>query len=253
VNLLTAFLNIEEFYRRTYWNAPTAVTVTSARATISYSGIQWLNSANQLWLHHPFIRDEMQIHKAAEFFRKHDADYTINFTVPLMDPAADWLRALGYRERVSNPILSLDGQPRTTPNAAVSVVRVAHAQQIDLLRLLYELFLVGPEVARCIVQPTHLEPGSLLRHYVAYVEGVAVGCGSISLSHEVASIWSVGTARPHRRQGVASTLIATMLNDAADAGIGSSLLLASPMGRPLYESMGFGWIGDSVQYGPAGF
>lgn len=251
MDLLTAFLNIEEFYRHTYWQAPTALTIRGEHATLSYSGIRWLNSANQLWFHVPFVRDDTQIQRAREFFREHGADYTINCTVPLMDGVPEWLSAIGFQERSSNPILSLNGAPRVVRNARVDVHPVGVGEQETLLQLLYELFYVGPEVARCIVQIDDLENRTPMRHYLAAIEGRPVGCGSVFVSAGVASIWSVGTTRPFRRRGVASTIIAVMLGDVArEAGITDSLLLASLMGRPLYEEMGFRWIGEALQFGP---
>lgn len=252
MELLTAFLNIEEFYRRIYWSVPTAITIYTEVYTLSYSGLRWLNSANQLWYHVPLHYETAQLREAEKFYQQYDADFTINFTEPLMPGIGKWLGDLGYRERSSNPILMLDKRLILRQSTSrITIERVLDEEQhLKMLQMMYDVFFVGPEVSRCIIQPDHLLPDSPMRHYVAYVEGQPVGCGSVSLSHDLAGLWNIGTIRSFRKMGVASALIAYVLREASLLGYTSSILLASPMGRPLYESMGYRCIGDAVQYGP---
>jgi GNAT superfamily N-acetyltransferase len=252
MELLTAFLNIEEFYRRIYWSVPTAITIQTEHYTLSYSGLRWLNSANQFWYHMPLHYDAAQLREVEKFYQHYDADFTINFTEPLMPTVGQWLSEHGYRERASSPIMLLDRRPMLThASELVEVHRVRDAEgHTDLLHLMYDVFFVGPEVSRCIVQPEHLLPDSPMRHYVAYVEGQPAACGSVSLSHDLAGLWSIGTSRNFRNMGVATTLVGYILREATQLGYTTSILLASPMGRPLYESMGYRVIGDAVQYGP---
>lgn len=251
MDLLSIYLNLEEFYRRIYWSVPTATTVTTEAYTMSYSGVRWLDSANQFWFHFPLARTDIQLRLAERFYHKHTADYTINYATPLMEDLGPWLTEHGFRERAINPVLALEGAPtliHTHPEARI--VHVTPGLHDELVQLMYDVFFIGPEVARCVVQPSHLEPESLMRHYLAYIRDAAVGCGTISLSHGIAGVWSVGTLRPYRRKGIASLLLGEMLADAATLNYHQSILLASPMGRPLYESMGYQWIADSIQYGP---
>jgi GNAT superfamily N-acetyltransferase len=250
--LLTAFFNIEEFYRRIYWSVPTAITLYTEAYTLSYSGLRWQNSANQLWYHMPLDYHPSQIHDAEKFYQQYDADFTINFTEPLMPEVGRSLAEHGYRERSSSPILWLDGRPTLHYiNEKAQIVRVIDDRQhADLLQMMYDIFFVGPEVSRCIVQTDHMLPESPMRHYLAYYDGMPVGCGSVSLSHDLAGLWSIGTLRNFRRMGIATALMGYILHEAALLGYTSSILLASPMGRPLYEEMGYRSIGDAVQYGP---
>ncbi len=253
MDLAAAFLNIEEFYRRVYWNAPTATTIGADGYTLSYSGVRWLHSANQLWFHLSAKTDETHLKLAERFFSRYQAEYSIVFSEPLMANLAELLQAHQYSERVSSPILMLEGEPHIDGQPpGADIVRAQQPHQQDLLQVMYEVFFVGPEVARCVVQPEHFAPESPMRHYLVYISGAPACCGSVSLSHGIAGLWSIGTLRAYRRRGLASALIDYVLREAASEGFPASVLLASPMGRPLYEAMGYRWIGDLLQYGPPG-
>ena len=79
MDLSTALASIEFFYRRTYWDAPTAITRSTPDYTLTYSGVTWLHSINQLWLHHPEALDNRLLGRAAQFFREYGAEYSVIF------------------------------------------------------------------------------------------------------------------------------------------------------------------------------
>ena len=54
-----------------------------------------------------------------------------------------------------------------------------------------------------------------------------------------AYIDDVETVATYRRRGFAETLMQRMLCDAAAAGATESILSASPMGKPLYQKLGY--------------
>jgi len=54
-----------------------------------------------------------------------------------------------------------------------------------------------------------------------------------------AFIDDVETEAPYRRRGFAETLMQRMLCDAAAAGATESILPATPMGKPLYQKLGY--------------
>jgi predicted acetyltransferase len=82
------------------------------------------------------------------------------------------------------------------------------------------------------------------------VDEDAAACATIMVSDSVAGVWNVGTLRPFRRQGLASAILMQALVEAAEEGYADSVLVASPMGRSLYEEMGFRLIGNTYHYGP---
>ena len=80
----------------------------------------------------------------------------------------------------------------------------------------------------------------VLWHYILKHDDHQVARGAWMLTPEhVAYIDDVETEEPYRRRGFAQTLMQRMLSDAAAAGATESILSASPMGRPLYQKLGY--------------
>jgi hypothetical protein len=111
MDLTTAVTNVEYFYRRIYWQAPSAITHSTANYTLSYSGVTWLNSVNQLWLHRPEALDESLFAYTRYFFAHYGAEYDIVFPDATPDLPA-WLADRRFEERATNPIYALHGPPR---------------------------------------------------------------------------------------------------------------------------------------------
>ncbi len=247
-----AFQSIEDFYRRVYWQAPTATTVSAGPYTMSYSGVAWLHSVNHLWLHEMHLSQEQiggYLSAANHFFRPYNADYNIVFSETSRADFSEQLEAHGYYERLRNPLLLLEGLPRAgVYNRDTHVVHVTEHEKHDLLQVLRETFYLGPELSRCIVRPDQMaDPAT--RHYLAYANGEPACCVTVLLgANGIASVWNVGTVRHFRRRGLASTVMRIALWEAAAEGCSISILLASPMGRPLYEAMGYHCIGETAAY-----
>src|SRR5437016_1898257 len=111
-DLHSALGSVEEFYRRIYWQAPTATTYDERDYILTFSGVNWLHSINQLWLRNPTVLDDHLLLTAAEFFDGYQAEYSI--VIANTHPAAiqRWLNAWQYVERTSDPIFGLCGLPR---------------------------------------------------------------------------------------------------------------------------------------------
>ncbi len=251
MNLTTALTSIEDFYRRIYWQAPAAITQATPDYTLSYSGIAWLYSVNQLWLHRIDALNDQLLQQAATFFKRYGAEYSIVFTVESPLAVASWLADQHFAERISSPIYALCGSPRLIyqPHRAARVVRVSAQHHSGILQVLYSAFFIGPEVGRSIIRPEHFTDPTI-RHYLAYVDDEPAACATVLLNNSVAGVWNVGTMRAFRRQGLASTVLAHALAEAAADGCPNSVLVASAMGRSLYEKMGYRLIGTSYHYGP---
>lgn len=245
-----ALNSIADFYRRIYWESPGAVTHITPGYTLSYSGVSWLHSVNHLWLHDPAALDDRLLAAAAAFFQRFGAEYSVVFDDTMLPDVATWLTSRQFGERVSNPIYALHGLPRPqNVHPAARVVRACTEQRHELLHVLYGVFFIGPETGRSIVRDEHFSDPTI-RHYLAYVDEDAAACATLLITDSVAGIWNVGTLRPFRRQGLASALLMQALVEAADDGYTDSVLVASPMGRSLYEEMGYRFIGNTYNYGP---
>jgi len=251
MNLSLALTSVEDFYRRIYWQAPAAITQSTPTYTLSYSGISWLYSVNQLWLHRIDALNDQLLHQTAAFFQPRGAEYSIVFTVEAPLAVASWLADRHFTERISSPIYALCGPPRLTHpiHRTARIVRVTAEHHSGMLQVLYSAFFIGPEVGRSIIRPEHFTDPTI-RHYLAYIDDEPAACVTVLLHDHVAGVWNVGTMRAFRRQGLASTVLAYALTEAAAHGCPNSVLVSSAMGRSLYEKMGYQLIGTTYHYGP---
>jgi len=253
--LAPIFHSIEDFYRRIYWCAPDSQTRAACGYTLSYSGTPWLYGVNHLWLHDPsaLTDDQMQgaIDEARTFFRQFHADYTIVCTEAITtDPAeADRFSACGCIVRSRVPLLALTEAPLIThAHQDLQIIPVTAITQLDFSRVLRETFYLGPELIGSLIGADRLQD-TAIRHYVGYLSDQPVGCATLIMSEDgVTSLWNIGTVFQSRRRGIAGALISRALTDAAERGCSASALLASPIGRPLYESIGYRLIGYNVSY-----
>jgi GNAT superfamily N-acetyltransferase len=246
-----AFRCVTDFYRRIYWQAPTAITRYTDHYSLSYSGVAWLNSINHLWLNMPCSTSNLAtaLADAERFFQPYNADYNVVFSEPCAPELIELLIGFGYTERLRSPMLILDGLPHLEMiSDVVQVVRVTESIKHDLLRVLYEAFYLGPDLSRCMMRDDQIaDPAT--RHYIGYVNGEPACCVSVLLGTDgIAGVWNVGTVRHLRRRGLASTVLGQALREAVADGCPVSVLLASEMGRPLYESMGYRWVGETTYY-----
>jgi GNAT superfamily N-acetyltransferase len=81
-------------------------------------------------------------------------------------------------------------------------------------------------------------PGVLVR-FEARIEGRIVGVSELLLADGVAGIYLVATDEAWRRRGVGAALTSAALACAREHGFPLATLQATPMGEPLYRSLGF--------------
>lgn len=79
--------------------------------------------------------------------------------------------------------------------------------------------------------------------WVAVRDGLAVAGLWACIHEDDCGIYAVGTAPGWRRRGVARSLVEHALSDARARGARTASLQSTPMGVPLYESLGFRAVG----------
>jgi ribosomal protein S18 acetylase RimI-like enzyme len=82
-------------------------------------------------------------------------------------------------------------------------------------------------------------PADALTTYVARLDGRAVGCLTIVDHEGNADVEMVAVVPEARGRGIAGKLLAHALADAAERGLETSTLVATPRGRPVYERLGY--------------
>ncbi len=87
-------------------------------------------------------------------------------------------------------------------------------------------------------------PSSLLEApgyhaYTGYVDGEAVATSTLFVTDLAAGVFGVATVPSHRRRGIGEAMTWHAVREGARLGCDVASLQASPMGRSMYERMGF--------------
>ena len=82
-------------------------------------------------------------------------------------------------------------------------------------------------------------PTGIVRIYVERRGGEAVGCSAIVDEGDNCEVQMVAVLPEARGSGIAGKLIAHGLADAVERGVRTSTLVATALGRPVYERLGF--------------
>jgi len=150
-------------------------------------------------------------------------------------------KALGYRLFSTEAFMVHDLKkiPRATAQAVIGRV-------------------LTPELADAVTQaagwrqilPEHLHAEAPLRQYAAQRDGKVVGWVRSVVC--TAGTWcaDMRVQPPHRRQGIASALLAAMLRDDRKYGAKQAVLTASHAGAKLYAAMGYRLMGTLLFYNP---
>jgi GNAT superfamily N-acetyltransferase len=84
--------------------------------------------------------------------------------------------------------------------------------------------------------------------WVAWDGDEAAATGWVTTGEGFLGVWEMTTSPRHRRRGAARAVLTTALAAHASEAEAGSILWASPMGRPLYESLGFVTFDDVVPW-----
>lgn len=85
--------------------------------------------------------------------------------------------------------------------------------------------------------PTDLFPDH--QRYTAYLDGEPVAISSLVMTGNLAGIYAVATLAKARKRGIGTLMTLHAMAEGKRRGASQSILQASPMGRPVYEKIGF--------------
>jgi GNAT superfamily N-acetyltransferase len=86
------------------------------------------------------------------------------------------------------------------------------------------------------------------RHYLARLGGAWVGASTLSVGGGVAGLANIAAVPEARGRGVGTAAAAAALVEASSLGLDVAALSAVPLGRPVYEKLGFRTVGRHLTY-----
>lgn len=136
--------------------------------------------------------------------------------------------SFGYTSRADKYLMRL---PSLTPNKA-SEQPVGLAQRV---RSAQEAEWLNTAANTTVADPTRVQDSAIGYYYIQLDEQLAA-YGLVSmLANGLAGLDRIHTAPAYRRRGLASMLLTTMHYAAAQEGCTTSILISTPVGRPLYQ------------------
>jgi GNAT superfamily N-acetyltransferase len=154
------------------------------------------------------------------------------------------LLARGFHELLSMPAMALLADPGTRVEPPGLEIRptTTDGGRRDYLAVTAEAYATyGQPQAFTEAAFASLESvcAPHVQGFVGYLEGTPVAAAAVWLSHGVAGINWVGTTSDHRGRGFAEAVTWAAVREGFRRGAAFANLQASPMGRPIYERMGF--------------
>lgn len=154
------------------------------------------------------------------------------------------LAANGHRAEMALPAMALLGDPGTVVAPEGLEVRAVttDGMRADFVRVTVETFgQLGtpPAVVEEAFTSLAALRGPHVQGFVGYVENAPVTAAAVYVSHGVAGIGWVGTVGEARGRRYAEAVTWAAVREGFRRGAAFATLQASPMGRPVYERMGF--------------
>jgi GNAT superfamily N-acetyltransferase len=134
--------------------------------------------------------------------------------------------------------------PRTPPGVEVAVSPVTP----ELVEVMTAGFGFPDFVSEPLLRALESVPADVAFHVIARLEGEPVSAGSVFRTAATAGIYNIATVGSARRRGLGYAVTATLMNVARERGCTEAVLMASTMGRPTYERLGFVEVCQMPQY-----
>ncbi|MEO5940655.1 MAG: GNAT family N-acetyltransferase [Candidatus Limnocylindrales bacterium] len=148
------------------------------------------------------------------------------------------------------PILArlLDGWTAEPPAAGIEIERVSDPAGYRVATdIMFEAFGLPRGVFDVVVERyagLSIGPRAVQHTYLARLDGRAVGTSLGFVVEGVVGVYNVATLEDARRRGVGAAITAAAVAGGLADGAVATLLETSPLGRPVYERLGFREIGS---------
>lgn len=154
------------------------------------------------------------------------------------------LRARGFETFTTMPGMALLGDPGTRCEPPELEIRAVaddggRRDYLHVSATAYATYGAPPEYAEDVFAALDSICAPHIQGFVGYVDGAPAAAAAVYITHGVAGIGWVGTVPEQRRHGYAEAVTWAAIRAGFRRGGAFANLQASPMGRPIYERMGF--------------
>jgi predicted GNAT family N-acyltransferase len=188
------------------------------------------------------LDDEVLADTAAFFFSRR-LIYTVELIHDRFPHGPDSLTKRGYQSLPPQPAMFLPALPKDVKlNKMVNIERVktvpSHTAFYTILQAVFDFEL--HDVIK-LFPVTHLSEQSMyyMRHYLAFIDEQPVAVGTVICKDGVATVRNVCTTDQYRHQGIARTLLYTMLSETNQDGHHLAMLYATAHSYHLFQKFGF--------------
>jgi ketosteroid isomerase-like protein/ribosomal protein S18 acetylase RimI-like enzyme len=210
----------------------------------------WMNFAPRGSAFHNMVmvRDAVDVDALCEAMRRFYVARGHVFSVALRahaDEACETaLRARGFNTLMDLPGMALLGDPGTTCAPAGLEIRPTTDDQgrrdyLYITAEAYATYGAPREYAEDVFCRLESICAPHVQGFVGYVEGRPAAAAGVWVTHGVGGIGWVGTVPEFRGRGYAEAVTWAAVREGFRRGAAFANLQASPMGRPVYERMGF--------------
>jgi GNAT superfamily N-acetyltransferase len=211
-----------------------------------------MRSFNQVFVRRP-LADAAPLLAVIEEYRREGLRFRVRVTCPLDAVTEDALESAGLTPRGGIPSMVLERS--TIADAGPppgNILQVTDALALaDHVAVAAEAFDWAPSDLGTVFTPSLLSVEGW-RAYVAYVDGEPAATAQVYVRGAVAGLYYVGTAGRFRRRGLGEAITRHAVAAAFAQGCEIASLQASPMGRPVYERIGFETVAEYATYVPPG-
>ncbi len=196
-------------------------------------------------LTHKGLDDDILADTAA-FFSTKDVVYAVELIHDRFSDGPDYLDQRRYQPLPPQPAMVLKDLAAASQDRRINpALAIEQIQSVPSLTafctLLNQVFDFTLQNLVKLFPVAHLEKEArqTIRHYLAFNDDDPVGAGTSICVDGMVSIWNVCTLDAHRRQGVATTLVDTMLRDALNNNCRLAMLYSTPQAYRVFNKLGF--------------
>lgn len=163
--------------------------------------------------------------------------------------APERMAKVGLSRRGGIPSMVLEGPRQMAVDGLDVRLMKDEAKLDDHVSLVAKAFdWDSPELVSVLTPKLFTDPAAIT--WVAYLDGEPVTTAQLIVEGETGGIYWVATAEEHRGKGYGRLITKVAVNEAAERGCRMVGLQASPLGKPVYERLGFRVVANYETYVP---